>query len=150
MILHCDVDFGILAVINTWVTTMSKHILLAEDEEQTRTTFAMILRKASYTVTTAVDGSDALSQLMVLQKGDTPVDLLITDIKMQGLSGVQLIEQLAKLDIKVPILAITGYGDKELVIELMRLGCKEYVEKPFEAVELLERVAGLFRGLDNA
>lgn len=128
---------------------MAKHIILAEDTEQTRTTFATVLRKAGYEVTEAKDGQEALRHILARRKDNKPVDLLITDIWMDGLNGLQLTDQLAKLGLNLPILAITGYGDKELVIELMRRGCQDYVEKPFEAVELLECVAKLFKKIEQ-
>ncbi len=126
------------------------HILLAEDAEQTRATFAAILRKAGYEVTEAADGREALAQMIATQKTSNKVDLLITDIRMEGLDGLQLIDQLAKLQIQVPTLAITGYGDKDVIIELLRKGCSEYIEKPFEAMELLKSVANILRDADSA
>ncbi len=122
-----------------------KRILLAEDTEQTRVTFGAILKKAGYEVIAVADGREALSKILTFEKENNQVDLLITDIRMSGLDGLQLADQLDKLRIRIPILAMTGYGDKELVVELMRLGCLEYIEKPFEAVELLECVARIYK-----
>ncbi len=126
---------------------MKKHILLAEDEEQTRKTFCAILERAGYQVTAVADGRAALKEIITAHKGEEAFDLLITDIKMAGLDGLQLADQIGKLKMQVPMLAITGYGNKELVIELMRKGCLEYIEKPFEAVELLQRVAAIFKSI---
>ena len=127
----------------------NKRILLAEDTEQTRITFGTILRKAGYDVVALADGREALSKILTLEKENNQADLLITDIRMAGLDGLQLADQLDKLRIRIPILAMTGYGDKDLVVELMRRGCLEYIEKPFEAIELLECVARIFKKVDQ-
>jgi DNA-binding NtrC family response regulator len=127
----------------------NKRILLAEDTEQTRITFGAILRKAGYDVVAVADGREALSKILTLEKETNQADLLITDIRMAGLDGLQLADQLDKLRIRIPILAMTGYGDKDLVVELMRRGCLEYIEKPFEAIELLECVARIFKKVDQ-
>ena len=129
---------------------MKKHILLAEDAEPTRVAYVAILERAGYEVTAVEDGRKALSAMMLAQKGPKKVDLLITDIKMDGLDGLQLVDQLKKLQIHVPVMAITGYGDKTLVIELMRRGCNDYIEKPFESVELLKAVANLLRNVSTS
>ncbi len=118
-----------------------KHIFLVEDELHLRQTLILILRNAGYRVTSAEDGNEAWSQLLNLKKKSEKVDLLVTDIQMPGLSGIQLIDELEKLNIKLPSLVITGYGDKETVIELMRRGCSEYIDKPFEPSEFLKRVS---------
>ncbi len=118
----------------------SKHIFLVEDELHLRQTLILILRNAGYQVTSAEDGSEAWSQLLNLKEKSENVDLLVTDIQMPGLSGIELIDKLEKLNFKLPSLVITGYGDKETVIELMRRGCSEYIDKPFEPSEFLKRV----------
>lgn len=118
----------------------SKHIFLVEDELYLRQTLILILRNAGYRVTSAEDGSEAWSQLLNLKEKSEKVDLLVTDIQMPGLSGIDLIDELEKLNFKLPSLVITGYGDKETVIELMRRGCSEYIDKPFEPSEFLKRV----------
>jgi sigma-B regulation protein RsbU (phosphoserine phosphatase) len=129
--------------------SQGKHIVLAEDAAETRNTFVTILRKAGYEVTPACDGREALATIMEMQQQNQSVDLLITDIKMAGLDGLQLTEQLAKMSIRIPTLAMTGYGNKEIVIELMRRGVMEYIEKPFEAVEMLECVAKIFKRVER-
>jgi serine phosphatase RsbU (regulator of sigma subunit) len=100
----------------------------------------LILRDAGYRVTAAEDGRQAWDLLSILGKKSIKVDLLVTDIQMPGLTGLELIDELKRFDIKLPSLVITGYGDKKTVIELMRKGCSEYLDKPFEPPEFLNRV----------
>ncbi len=121
-----------------------KHILLAEDEQYVRVSLSAILKKSGYEVTTVEDGREALEKIMAARHSSRPVDLLLTDIRMPGISGVELIDELERLNIMIPILVITGYGDKELIINLMRKGCADYIDKPFEPSELLERLPPIF------
>lgn len=60
---------------------------------------------------------------------------------MPVLTGLELLKELEKISIKVPFIAITGYADKQMVIDLLRFGCADFIEKPILAEELLERIA---------
>lgn len=117
-----------------------KHIFLVEDELYLRSTLELILRKAGFQVSSADDGREALRQLRELKEKAAAFDLLVTDIQMPGLSGIEIIDGLKKLELEIPSLVITGYGNKDTVIELMRKGCSEYLDKPFEPDEFLKRV----------
>lgn len=118
----------------------AKHILVVEDEAQTRFSVSLILKKNGYKVTTATNGLDAFEMIDKLKASNNPVDLLLTDIQLPGLTGLELIERLANLKLSLPTIVITGYGDKEMVIKLMRSGCAEYIDKPFEPEDLVKRV----------
>jgi len=124
------------------------HILLAEDTEQTRLTFSMVLQSAGYEVTAVEDGRKALDQILALKDTPNKIDMLITDIRMSGLDGLSLLHELTRRKAQVPTLAITGFSDKDVLVELMRNGCQEYIEKPFEACELLEAVEKIIRKSD--
>ena len=121
-----------------------KHILVAEDEQHMRHILSLILKKAGYSVSKAGDGYEALKMIVDSRNGTRPVDLLLTDIQMPGITGIELIAQLDQLNISLPIFVITGYGDKETVIELKHVGIAEYIEKPFMAETLLESVSKIF------
>jgi signal transduction histidine kinase len=71
---------------------------------------------------------------------EQPVDLIITDIQMPEMDGVTLLEKLAEQAISVPVLALTAYGDRSLLIELLRRGCSDYLDKPVDETQLLEHV----------
>ncbi len=124
-----------------------KHILLAEDEEQVRYSLTAILKKAGYNVTAAGNGREALEKITQLKADSDLPDLLLTDIKMPEMSGIELMDALEKQGIPVPVFAITGYGDKETVVELLRRGCRDYIDKPFDPKELLGRLPRIFDSL---
>ena len=102
-----------------------------------------ILEVANYKVTTAENGQEALGKILKAKNNGRPVDLLITDIQMPCLTGLELIDELNSLGIDIPVLVITGYGNEELATELMRKGCDEYLDKPIDDEELVKRVAVL-------
>lgn len=119
---------------------MTKHILIAEDEEQARLFLNLILKKAGYHVTGVENGVQALEMLLLARDSENPVDLLFTDLKMPRMDGVELVRAVKEKNLGVPAIAITGFGDKDAVVQLLRNGCKDYLEKPLSAKDILDRV----------
>ena len=130
--------------VTVYMENMAKeHILVVDDEQNMRNTLAFILETANYQVTTAAEGREALGEIMAARENGRPVDLLITDFRLPGLTGLQLIDELNYLKIKIPVLVITAYGNRSLFLELMRTGCADYLDKPFDYKELVKRVDSL-------
>ena len=130
--------------VTVYMENMAKeHILVVDDEQNMRNTLAFILEAANYQVTTAAEGREALEEILAAREHGRPVDLLITDMRLPGLTGLQLIDELNYLKIKIPVLLITAYGDRSLFLELMRTGCADYLDKPFDYKELVKRVDSL-------
>jgi CheY-like chemotaxis protein len=121
-----------------------KHILVADDQENTLLTMEFILKAANYQVTTAGNGQEALDKIIEAERSGSPVDLLITDIQMPCLTGLELMDELNRAKIDIPILVITGCGNEELVIALMRKGCDGCLDKPINEEELIKRLTMLF------
>jgi DNA-binding NtrC family response regulator len=128
------------------LTTPSAHILIAEDEPHTRFTLSLVLRKSGYNVTTADDGRTALK--IIEERLHTPysINLLITDIQMAGLNGVDLISELEKVEIVLPVLVITGYGHEEKVLELKQKENISIIDKPFAPADLIRGIRQIFSG----
>ncbi len=122
----------------------NNHIIVVEDEEQTRFSLSLILKKAGYKVTTAIDGLCAYNKIIETKDSHSPIDFLLTDIQLPNMTGLELIERLGAENLTLPTLVITGHGDKNMVIELMRIGCNEYIDKPFDPDVLLTRVEAVF------
>ena len=121
-----------------------RHILIVDDEPNMLHTLEFILEAADYSVTTTADGQDALERILASRENSSPIDLLITDIRMPGLTGLQLVDELNHLDLKMPILVITAYGNQALPIKLTAAGCADCLDKPFNHDELIRRVDLLF------
>ena len=120
-----------------------KHILVADDEQNLLLSMQFVLEVADYKVTTAENGQEALDKILEAESGGSPIDLLITDIQMPLLTGLELIDKLNRLQMDVPVLVITGYGSEELAAGLTRGDRNEYLDKPIDDEELVERVAVL-------
>lgn len=114
-----------------------KQILVVEDEFNTRFAIDFALSKAGYATAQAQNGAEALSILKERVEAQRPFDLVVTDIQMPGMNGIELIDELRKISGALPVLVITGFGDKKMLIELLRRGCADYLDKPFSPDDLL-------------
>src|SRR5512141_1605450 len=108
-------------------------ILLIEDDPSTASAVRKVLLSEGYVVDLAERGDEGLAQAKA-----RPFDLVLTDLKLPGLSGMELIAELHRVKPKLPILMMTAHGTTETAIEATKLGAYEYVVKPFDADELLD------------
>jgi len=121
-----------------------KHILVTDYERNFLHSVEFILESAGYEVTVADEGKEVMQMILDANKSGRPFDLLITDIKMKGLTVLALLDKLRELNICMPTFVMTSYGNKDLVVELLRRGCCEYLDKPVDEAELVKRVRALF------
>ncbi len=106
-------------------------VLVVDDEELYRRALERILARVGHKVLMARDADDALS---VLQSES--VDLVLCDIKMPGINGLELVRRVHELQPDLPCIVITGYSSPETSIEALRAGAFWYLEKPFEQERL--------------
>jgi len=99
-------------------------VLVVDDEPSMRQMLSFALRREGYDVSTADDGRTALEALR-----DGRFDLVVTDVRMPEVSGVDLLREAKQIDPTVIIIMMTAYGSKETVLEALRLGATDYVEK---------------------
>lgn len=126
-----------------------KVIVLVEDDEFIRNTIAFALRKNGFVVHTAVDGHEGLETIRRMVSGGEPVHLVLTDLQMPHLSGLEMIRAMRGEEIHLPVFVISGYGSKETVTELLRLGCVDYLDKPFTPTILLECLRAAFDRIES-
>ena len=112
-------------------------ILIVDDEESLRLTFEMLLKRAGYGSVTGVSSFD--EAVAAVEQGD--FDLIISDIVLQGASGIDLLRQIKEMGKSCPVVMITGYPNIETAAEAVRLGAFDYVPKPVKKNELLKIVA---------
>jgi DNA-binding NtrC family response regulator len=110
-------------------------ILVVDDEEGARDLFNTILTDEGYDVALANGGEEALG----LFKGN-PFDLVITDIKMPVMDGLQLLQEIRKMGSKTDVIMVTAYGEVESYLKAMSLGAAEYINKPIRIKELKQIV----------
>lgn len=115
-------------------------ILLAEDDPLFRRSMAIALKGEGYEVEESGDGPAARGKVLAALDAGCPFDLLITDMQMPGSHGIELIDALLAFPRAPGFLAITGFGNKELVVRLMKRGCLEYLDKPFSSGRLVAAV----------
>lgn len=106
-------------------------ILVVDDEEGARELFNTILTDEGYEVTLAVDGQEALTCMQ-----SDPYDLVVTDIKMPGMDGLQLLQEIRKAGSRADVIMVTAYGEVESYLKAMSLGAAEYINKPIRIKEL--------------
>jgi two-component system cell cycle sensor histidine kinase/response regulator CckA len=114
-------------------------VLVVEDKEAVRVLTERILRDAGYRVRTASDGGDALARL----EADGDLDVLVTDVVMPGLSGQELADAVRERRPGLPVVFMSGYTEDHVVEDARRDGATAFVEKPFNAGELLRAVRGV-------
>lgn len=112
-----------------------KKILVVDDEVPICEILAQFLNKKGYEVFTAASGEEALDILSA-----SPVDLVVTDIKMPGISGVDLLKYIKENQQSVPVLITTGFPTLDTAIEALKLGAYDYLTKPFHLEEIGEKV----------
>ncbi|HEX7968883.1 MAG TPA: response regulator [Stellaceae bacterium] len=114
-------------------------ILVVDDDETMRDLLRRMLERTGLTVVLAVNGRDALERLR-----DRPADLVVTDMVMPEMDGIELIRLLATERPRLPIVAISGVHDWANYLRMaIRLGAKAGVQKPVSAAELVATVRGL-------
>jgi two-component system response regulator (stage 0 sporulation protein F) len=119
-------------------------ILLVDDDEQLRTRLARFLERLGYHVLMAADGKGAMTVL-----AETSVDLVVTDINMPDMDGIEIIMALQEAASSVPVIAMSGGGlfDKEMLLDSAgAFGAVVTLEKPFEPTLLQATIASVLAG----
>jgi len=111
-----------------------RRVLVADDEINIRRVLEAILRREGYDVVTAGNGNEAL------QKMNSDVHSVITDLKMPGMDGMTLLRKLSADYPDVPVVMITAHGSVENAVEAVKLGAFDYIEKPFEQEQIRQVV----------
>jgi len=106
-------------------------ILIVDDDEGVRENLAELFEVVGYSIVTAGSAPEAMQKL-----GQGPVDLLLTDYRMPGPNGVELIESARRVKPRLRAILMTAFGDSFTEIESVRRGAIGYVNKPFEADEI--------------
>ncbi|MDR1878225.1 MAG: sigma-54 dependent transcriptional regulator [Bacteroidales bacterium] len=114
-------------------------ILIVDDEAVIRSTLREILEYEHYEITEA---DNARKTLEILEKQD--IKVIISDIKMNGMNGIELLEELQNRGNTVPVIVITGHGDVETAVEALKKGAFDFIQKPLDLNRLLISVRNAF------
>jgi two-component system response regulator HydG len=117
-------------------------VLVVDDKEMLRDSVAVTLQRPGFTVLSAPNGEAALDII-----GRRRPDAVVTDLKMPGLSGIELVERIGEIDEDLPVILMTAYGTVETAVQALKLGAFDYITKPFEGDEL---VVAVKRAIEHA
>lgn len=115
---------------------MNKKILVVDDEASIRDFLSIMLKKKGYDVLCAEDGAQGLDLF-----SNNSVDLIISDLQMPKMTGLELLGEVVKVQPSLPFLVITAFGSLESAVEAMKLGAYDYITKPFNIDEIQIGVA---------
>ncbi len=107
------------------------HVLVVDDEELYRNALERILTRSGHQVHSARNASEALGIV-----SSENIDLVLSDVQMPGINGLELVRQLREVEPDLPCIVITGYGTAQSSLEALRAGAFWYLEKPFEQANL--------------
>jgi CheY-like chemotaxis protein len=132
-----DLKEPVDAEVNSELLKGKETILLVDDEEGTILVEKLMLEELGYTVFLARSGNQAI-ELYNQHKAD--FDLVALDMIMPGMNGKDTYDELIKINPKVKVLLVSGYSLNKQIEELMGLGCKGYIQKPFDIVQLSQKI----------
>ena len=121
-----------------------KSILVVDDEKNQREILETILSGEGYDVTTASSGEAAMKFV-----ADRHFDLVLTDLKMTGMSGLDLLKELTDFDKSIIVILLTAHGSVDSAVDAMRLGAFEYLQKPYDSEKLLDTVSRALKKLST-
>lgn len=121
------------------VSTLS--VLYVEDSKTTREVMSILLNNKFKKVFVAKDGEEGLS---LCKKNKSEIDIIITDVNMPKLSGIEMVKYLRNDNINIPVIFISAYADSVLLLGAMELGINDYLVKPFSIPNLFIRIEHIF------
>lgn len=120
------------------------NILIVDDQAGVRRLLYEALCNEGYRVETAASGPEALKKVSV-----HVLSLILLDIKMPGMSGLDTLEELRKIAPEIPVVMMTAYGELDIITEAKKRGVQHYIIKPFDLDEVRYLVKGLLAENDK-
>lgn len=111
------------------------NVYIVDDEESVRDSLSMLLRAEDFNTAQFATPAAFLDQVEELSEG-----LIILDLWMPGMSGIDVIAELNRRGLTMPIICITGHGDVSTAVEAIKMGASDFFEKPFESSQLIARI----------
>ncbi len=117
------------------MTSPKTRVLIVDDEERFRTTMSKLLIVRGLEASTAGSGKEALEALKT-----SLYDVIILDIKMPGMGGVEVLAEIKKIDPFIEVIVMTGYASVDTAKKITELGGYDYMLKPYNIDELMEKI----------
>ena len=106
-------------------------VLIIDDDRNLRFAFRRVLDAKTYTIDEAGTGEEGLGMVR-----SQPYDVILLDLRMPGMSGMEVLEKLLALDSRTPVIMMTAFGVTDTAIQAIKLGAYDFVLKPFEIDEI--------------
>lgn len=120
------------------MTKKDNRLLIVDDQQGVRRLLYEAFTDEGYRVRIAAGGQEALKMI-----GQEVPDIILLDVKMPGMNGLETLAELKKINANIPVLMMTAYGDLDMISHAKRLGVKHYITKPFDLNEVKLLVKGL-------
>jgi len=117
-------------------------IIIIDDEEVIRFTLQKKLSRLGYKVISLEKAEDAL---YIIKQGEEEIDLIISDIKLRKMDGIELLRRVKALDDPIPVMLITGHGNVEDAVTALRFGANDFIRKPFDINDVASSVRSILR-----
>lgn len=118
-------------------------VLVVDDEAGIRNLLQRTLEDAGYSVVTAASGQEALDKMSEMN-----IELALLDIKMPGMTGIEVLQQISINWPDTGVIMVTGIGDAQTAVEAMKLGAYDYLTKPFNPAEVVPAIQKAFQQRD--
>ena len=122
---------------------IGSRILLVDDEVVFTTNMSKLLTNRGYRVTAVNSGDAAIQELE-----SSDFDVVVLDLKMPGMDGITTLKEIKKLDLFTQTLILTGHGSIDTALEAVKLGAYDYLTKPCEIDDLVEKIEGAWEKKD--
>jgi FixJ family two-component response regulator len=113
-----------------------KHIALVDDEKEIVETLRRQLEHFGFKCSSFFNANSALEAIL----SDNTLDILITDVRMPGMSGLELVKCVREVNSEIPIVILTGFGDMQLTLDALRSGATDYLSKPYDVMILKKSI----------
>ncbi len=110
------------------------HIFVVEDDAAVAASLDALLSGSGFRCSMFANGRDFLSW-----EGETP-DCVLLDVKLPGMDGIEVLQEYRRRYSKTPVVIMTGHGDVSMAVEALHLGANDFIEKPFQAADLISRI----------
>lgn len=117
------------------MATYKQTVFIVDDDEPVRSALRLLMKSVGHDAMTFTSGDEFLASCKPGISG-----CLVLDIRMPGMSGLELQEKLREQGVNIPIIFITGHGDVPMAVQAMKHGAMEFLQKPFREQDLIDRV----------
>lgn len=121
-----------------------RRVYLVDDDDSVRRSVAFMLKTSGFEVKSYASGNELLREAKKLEHG-----CILLDIRMPGMDGLEVQQELQKVGVDFPVIIMTGHGDIPLSVRAMKAGAVDFIEKPFEKAALLGALDEAFRSMER-